>query len=79
MQASSRTQNSSTAIVRGKAADTSSHRFPYAVYISGVLAGRFDDIRDALASARIAKHERPMAKIAVIETVTGKMVIEVEQ
>jgi hypothetical protein len=78
MQASSKTQNSFTAIVRGNAPDAGSLRFPYAVYISGGLAGRFDDIRDALASARIAKYERPMAKIAVIDTATGKMVIEVE-
>jgi len=46
--------------------------------MNGVLSGRFDDLRDAIASARIAKHECPIAKVAVMETVTGKMAIEVE-
>jgi hypothetical protein len=66
------------AAVRDKSPETSSPKFPYAVYINGVLRGRFDDLRDAIASARIAKHERPIAKVAVVETVAGKMAIEVE-
>jgi hypothetical protein len=66
------------AVVRGKSPETSSLKFPYAVYINGVLSGRFDDLRDAIASARIAKHERPIVNVAVMETVTGKMAIEVE-
>ncbi len=70
--------NRLTAAVRGKSPETSSLKFPYAVYVSGVLSGRFDDLRDAIASARIAKHERPTAEVAVMETVTGGMVIEVE-
>ena len=71
-------RNGFTAAVRGKSREMSSLKFPYAVYINGVLGGRFDDLRDAIASARIAKHERPIAKVAVMETVTGKMRIEVE-
>ena len=78
MNASRWALNEFTAAVRGKSRETSSLKFPYAVYINGVLSGRFDDLRDAIASARIAKHERPIAKVAVMETVTGKMRIEVE-
>ena len=70
--------NKFTAAFRGKSPETGSLKFPYAVYINGVLSGRFDDLRDAIASARIAKHERPIANVAVMETVTGKMAIEVE-
>ena len=70
--------NRLTAAVRGKSPETSSLKFPYAVYINGVSSGRFDDLRDAIASARIAKHERPIANVAVMETVTGRMAIEVE-
>jgi hypothetical protein len=70
--------NRFTAAVRSKSPETSSLKFPYAVYINGVLSGRFDDLRDATASARIAKHERPIANVAVMETMTGKMAIEVE-
>ncbi len=70
--------NGFTATVRSKSPETSSLKLPYAVYINGVLSGRFDDLRDAIASARIAKHERPIANVAVMETVTGKMAIEVE-
>jgi len=70
--------NRFTAAVRGKSRETNSLKFPYAVYINGVLSGRFDDLHDATASARIAKHERPIASVAVMETVTGKMAMEVE-
>ena len=78
MNASRRALNGFTTAVRGKSRETSSLKFPYAVYINGVISGRFDDLRDATASARIAKHERRTAKVAVMETVIGKMAIEVE-
>ncbi len=61
MQAPITTQNGFTAVGHGKAPEAGSLGFLYAVYISGGLAGRFDDISDALVSARIAKHEHPMA------------------
>ena len=51
---------------------------PYAVYVNGLLAGRFDDLRDAIASARITKGERPIAKVAVIDAMTGGLMIEIE-
>lgn len=56
--------NGFTAAVRGKSPERSSLKFPYGVHKNGVLGGRFDDLRDAMASARIAKHERPIAKVA---------------
>jgi predicted pyridoxine 5'-phosphate oxidase superfamily flavin-nucleotide-binding protein len=66
------------AAARGKSREASSFKIPYAVYINGALSGRFDDLRDAIASARIAKQERPIAIVVVMESVTGKMAIEVE-
>ncbi len=77
-RASRRAFNGFNAAARGKAAGEMALALPYAVYISGVLSGRFDDIRDAIASARIAKRERPVTKVSVVEAATGKMVIEVE-
>ncbi len=68
----------STAIARGKSPGTSSLKLPYEICIDGVSSGRFDDLLDAMASARIAKHERPLAKAAVMVTATGKIAIEVE-
>ena len=52
--------------------------FRMRICIDGVSSGRFDDLLDAMASARIAKHERPLAKAAVMVTATGKIAIEVE-
>jgi hypothetical protein len=51
---------------------------PYAVYVNGLLAGRFNDLRDAIASARIAKGERCFAKVAVTDAMTGELMIEIE-
>jgi hypothetical protein len=66
------------AAARGKAAGAFALALPYAVYINGVLSGHFDDIRDAIASARIAKCERPITEVTVMDAATGKMMIEVE-
>ena len=58
--------------------DMSARSLPYAVYVNGLLAGRFDDVRDAIASARIAKGDRPIAKVAVTDAITGQLRIEIE-
>jgi hypothetical protein len=39
---------------------------------------KFADLRDAIASARIAKQEHPSALIAVTDRATGQLVIEVD-
>lgn len=63
---------------REKASEALSHALPYEVLINDVCSGRFDDVRDAMASARIAKCGLPIAKVAVADTATGRMVIDVE-
>jgi len=57
--------------------DMGRRSLPYAVYVNGLLAGRFKDLRDAIASARIAKGERPIAKVAVTDAMTGELMIEI--
>lgn len=66
------------AAARGKAAGAFALALPYAVYLNGVPSGRFDDVRDAIASARIAKRKRPITEVMVMDAATGRMVIEVE-
>ena len=51
---------------------------PYEVRIEGVAKGRFEDLRDAISSARIAKRDRPASGITVVDRGTGQLVIEVE-
>lgn len=50
---------------------------PYEVRIDGARSGRFDNIRDAIASARIAKIGKPFSNIMIADTKTGRMLIEV--
>ena len=51
---------------------------PYEVRINSSRRGAFADLRDALASARIAKQEHPTALVAVTDRATGQLVIEVD-
>ena len=51
---------------------------PYEVRIDGIAKGRFDDLRDAISSARLAKSDRPASQIAVVDKGTGQLVIEVD-
>lgn len=51
---------------------------PYQVEIDGLLRGAFEDLRDAISSARIAKIDRPLSRIVVVDKATGQLVIEVE-
>ena len=57
--------------------DMGRRSLPYAVYVNGLLAGRFKDLRDAIASARIFKGERRIASVAVTDAMTGKLMIEI--
>jgi hypothetical protein len=45
--------------------------------ISGVRTGRFDDLRDAATSARIAKRWQPLADVIVADAPTKKMIVEI--
>jgi hypothetical protein len=51
---------------------------PYEVRIDSSRRGAFADLRDAIASARIAKQEHPSALISVTDRATGQLVIEVD-
>lgn len=51
---------------------------PYEVRIEGVAKSRFEDLRDAISSARIAKRDRPTSQTTVVDRGTGQLVIEVE-
>jgi hypothetical protein len=51
---------------------------PYEVRINSSRRGAFADLRDAIASARLAKREHPSALIVVTDRATGQLVIEVD-
>jgi hypothetical protein len=51
---------------------------PYEVRINGSRRGAFADLRDAIASARLAKQERPSALIDVADRATGQLMIQVD-
>lgn len=52
-------------------------RQPYEVRIDGFQRGAFEDVRDAISCARIAKQECPAALIAVAHSPTGRLVMEI--
>jgi hypothetical protein len=49
---------------------------PYELRINGSRRGAFEEVRDAVSSARIAKQECPFALITVADRVTGILVAE---
>lgn len=51
----------------------------YEIRINGAAAGRFDDLRDAAASAGVAKRVHPGADIIIADTMimTGRLIIEI--
>jgi hypothetical protein len=54
-------------------------RLPYEVRVDGRKRGSFDNLADALASARIAKCAEPFADIVVADARTDRMVIAVRE
>jgi hypothetical protein len=50
---------------------------PYEVRIDGSRRGAFEDVRDAISSAHIARQERPAALISVAYRPTGNLVVEI--
>lgn len=52
------------------------HARPYELRIDGLRRGAFEDISDAISSARIAKQERPVALISVVDRSTLNVVVE---
>ena len=53
-------------------------RRPYAVCVAGARRGAFEDLRDAIASARLAKRDNCHAAVIVTDVATGQIVIEIE-
>jgi hypothetical protein len=51
---------------------------PFEVRIGAMRQGRFEDVRDAIASARISKKDRPLSRICVADLTTGQIVLEIE-
>ena len=51
---------------------------PYEVRIDSVRRASFDDLRDAIGSAKIAKREYPGSLIIVTDALAGQIVIEIE-
>jgi hypothetical protein len=47
------------------------------VLIDGFRRGAFEDMLDAVSSARIAKQERPTAFVAVADRLTGQLLAEI--
>ncbi len=52
--------------------------FPFEVRIDGAPHDQFYDLRDATASARIAKRKDPMSIVVVTDVTTRKLMIDVE-
>ena len=53
-------------------------KFPFEVRIDGAPHDQYYDLRDATASARVAKRKNPMSIVVVADVTTGKLMIEVE-
>jgi hypothetical protein len=51
---------------------------PFEVRIEAMRQGRFEDVRDAIASARISKNDHPLSRICVADLTTGQIVVEIE-
>lgn len=48
---------------------------PFEVRVGGSRHGSFKDLRDAIASAKIAKRESPNAVVGVADAATGQFVV----
>jgi hypothetical protein len=49
---------------------------PDEVHVDGSRRGAFEDVRDAISSAHIARQEYPSSLIAVADRSTGQLVVE---
>ena len=52
---------------------------PFEVRIGAMRQGRFEDVRDAIASARISKYDHPMSRVCVADLTTGQILVEIER
>jgi hypothetical protein len=51
---------------------------PFEVHVDGARRDQFYDVRDATASARLAKRVNPRACVVVMDARTGKLVAEMQ-
>ena len=51
---------------------------PFEVRIDGEPHDRFYDLRDAMASGRVAKRNNPMSIVVIADVTTRKLVVEIE-
>lgn len=64
-------------IAIGASLGDSAHALPYELRINGVRTGRFDDLRDATASALIAKQSQPAVNVIITDAATQRLIIEI--
>jgi hypothetical protein len=64
--------------VRKRRSSDQADVLPYEVRIDGTYRGGFAEVRDAMASARIAKQGHPSAHIAITDRKTGRLVIQID-
>jgi hypothetical protein len=51
---------------------------PFEVRVGTMGRGRFEDIRDAIGSARLSKNDHPLSRVCVADLTTGQIVVEIE-
>jgi hypothetical protein len=51
---------------------------PFEVRIGTGGRGRFEDVRDAIAAARISKNDHPLSRVCVADLTTGQIIVEIE-
>jgi hypothetical protein len=63
---------------RGDRGDRKIRAAPFEVRIETVGRGRFEDVRDAIAAARISKKDHPLSRVCVADLTTGQILVEIE-
>jgi hypothetical protein len=53
-------------------------RRPFEVHVDAKRRGRFEDLDDAIGSARIAKWENPGFVVVVTDALAGRTVLEID-
>ncbi len=51
----------------------------FEIRVDAKRQGRFEDVRDAVASAHISKRDHPLSRVSVADLTTGQIIIEVER
>jgi hypothetical protein len=54
------------------------HAAPFEVRVGTTRRGRFEELRDAIGSARMSKNDHPFSRVHVADLTTGQIVAEIE-